>query len=138
MLFGVSTFVGMELRRGAVGAVWPALHARTQRDRKLKRALSLYALSVAIGSIVLGGVLFFFFPRFTAGYLGRASFSPSLMSGFTENVELGQIGEIKKSSTVVMRVQTGKPVSYDRLRWRGSALTKCDLRRRISAEHQPL
>src|SRR6266478_484066 len=129
VLFGVSTFVGMELRRGAVGAVSPALHTHARRDRKLNRALSLSALSVSAGSILLGGVLFFFFPRFTAGYLGRASFNPSLMSGFTENVELGQIGEIKKNSTVVMRVQTGKPIAYDRLRWRGIALTTFDGKR---------
>ena len=135
LLFGVATFVGMELRRGAVGALSPALHVHTERDRKLNRALSLSALSVAMGSIVLGGVLFFFFPRFSAGYLGRASFSPSLMSGFTENVELGQIGEIKKNSAVVMRVQTGKPIGYDRLRWRGIALTTFDGRRWTSAEH---
>src|SRR5713101_1162503 len=135
LLFGVATFVGMLLRRGAVGALSPALHVHTERDRKLNRALSLSALSVAMGSIVLGGVLFFFFPRFSAGYLGRASFSPSLMSGFTENVELGQIGEIKKNSAVVMRVQTGKPIGYDRLRWRGIALTTFDGRRWTSAEH---
>src|SRR5438094_472026 len=60
VLFGVSTFVGMELRRGAVGAVSPALHTHTARDRKLNRALSLSALSVTTGSILLGGVLFFF------------------------------------------------------------------------------
>jgi transglutaminase-like putative cysteine protease len=135
LLFGVSTFVGMELRRGAVGAVSPALHAHTERDRRLNRALSLSAISVASGSIILGGVLFFLFPRFSAGYLGRASFSSSLMSGFTENVELGQIGEIKKNSAVVMRVQTGKPVAYDRLRWRGIALTTFDGRRWTSSEH---
>ncbi len=135
LLFGISTFVGMELRRGALGAVSPALHLHTERDRKLNRALSLSALSVACGSIVIGGVLFFFFPRFSAGYLGRASFSPSLMSGFTENVELGQIGEIKKNSAVVMRVQTGKPIGYDRLRWRGIALTTFDGRRWSSPEH---
>jgi transglutaminase-like putative cysteine protease len=134
LLFGVSTFVGMELRRGAVGTVSPALHAHSDRDRKLNRALSLSALSVASGSIILGGALFFFFPRFSAGYLGRASFSPSLMSGFTENVELGQIGEIKKNSAVVMRVQTGKPVGYGRLRWRGIALTTFDGRRWTSSE----
>jgi transglutaminase-like putative cysteine protease len=134
LLFGISTFVGMELRRGALGAVSPAVHAHTERDRKLNRALSLSALGVASGSIILGGVLFFFFPRFSAGYLGRASFSPSLMSGFTENVELGQIGEIKKNSAVVMRVQTGKPVAYDRLRWRGIALTTFDGRRWSSLE----
>jgi hypothetical protein len=135
LLFGISTFVGMELRRGALGAVSPALHLHTERDRKLNRALGLSALTVACGSIIIGGVLFFFFPRFSAGYLGRASFSPSLMSGFTENVELGQIGEIKKNSTVVMRVQTGKPIDYDRLRWRGIALTTFDGRRWTSREH---
>src|SRR5947208_4075699 len=137
LLFGISTFVGMELRSGAVSAVSSALHLHTERDRRLNRALSLSALSVAIGSIVLGGVLFFFFPRFSAGYLGRASFSPSLMSGFTENVELGQIGEIKKNFAVVMSVQTGKPVSYDRLRWRGIALTTFDGRRWTSLDHKP-
>jgi hypothetical protein len=134
LLFGVSTFVAMELRRGAVGTVSPALQARSDRDRKLNRALSLCALSLACGAIILGGVLFFFFPRFSAGYLGRASFRPSLMSGFTENVELGQIGEIKKNSAVVMRVQTGKPVGYGRLRWRGIALTTFDGRRWTASE----
>ncbi len=134
LLFGVSTFIGMELRRGAAGAVSPAVHLHTARDRKLNRALCFSALSVAVGSIALGGVLFFFFPRFSAGYLGRASFNSSLMSGFTENVELGQIGEIKKNSAVVMRVQTGKPIGYDRLRWRGIALTNFDGKRWTTSE----
>ena len=134
LLFGISTFVGMELRRGAVGALSPTLHAHTERQRTLNRALCLSALTVAVGSIALGGVLFFFFPRFNAGYLGRISFSPSLMTGFTENVELGQIGEIKKNSAVIMRVQTGKPVGYDRLRWRGIALTNFDGKRWSSPE----
>jgi hypothetical protein len=71
-------------------------------------------------------MFFFFFPRFSAGYLGRVSFSPTLMTGFTEDVELGQIGEIKKSSAVVMRVETGKPIGYEWLRWRGIALTTFD------------
>src|SRR5262249_30008666 len=46
----------------------------------------------------------------------------------------GQIGEIKKNSAVVMRVQTGKPVGYDRLRWRGIALTNFDGKRWTSPE----
>src|SRR6266568_4644891 len=112
------SFAGMELRRGAAGAVSPARQAQSASDRRLTRALSLATLSVAAGSILLGSALFFFFPRFSAGYLGRAGFSSSLMSGFTDNVELGEIGEIKKNSAVVMRVQTGKPIGYDRLRWR--------------------
>src|SRR5260370_23285748 len=123
LLFVVSTFIGLELRRGAAGAVSPAPQVHPEKDRKLNRALSLAALSVAVGAILLGGMLFFFFPRFSAGYLGRASFSPSLMAGFTEDVELGQIGEIKKNSAVVMRVETGKTIGYDLLRWRGIELT---------------
>src|SRR5882724_1445333 len=136
LLFGVSTFVGMELRRGAVGAVTPAPNLQPERDRRLTRALSFAALTVALGAIVVGSGLFFFFPRFSAGYLGHASFSPSLMTGFSENVELGQIGEIKKNSSVVMRVQTGRPLGYDRLRWRGVALTTFDGKRWTSPERR--
>src|SRR5712664_2690493 len=134
LLFGVSTFVGMELRRGAVGAVTPAFNSQPERDRRLTHALSFAALTVALGAMVFGSALFFFFPRFNAGYLGNASFSPSLMTGFSENVELGQIGEIKRNSAVVMRVQTGRPLGYDRLRWRGIALTTFDGKRWTSPE----
>src|SRR6516225_3230015 len=136
LLSGVSTLIGMELRRGAVGAVLPA-PVRPETERNLNRALSLAALGVAVGAILLGGAFFFFFPRFNAGYLGRVSFSPSLMTGFTEDVELGQIGEIKKSSAVVMRVETGKPVGYEWLRWRGIALTNFDGKRWSSGALSP-
>src|SRR5262245_49464176 len=128
LLSAVSTLIGMELRRGAMRAVSPA-PVRREAERHLNRALSLAALSVAVGAILLGCAFFFFFPRFNAGYLGRVSFSPTLMTGFTEDVELGQIGEIKKSSAVVMRVQTGKPIGYEWLRWRGIALTNFDGKR---------
>ena len=128
LLSGVATFIGLELRRGAAGAVSPAPE-RQGSERKLNRALSFAAVSVAVGAILLGGLFFFFFPRFSAGYLGRVSFSPSLMTGFTEDVELGQIGEIKKSSAVVMRVETEKPIGYEWLRWRGIALTTFDGKR---------
>ena len=83
---------------------------------------------------MIGGALFFFFPRFSAGYLGRTSFQPSLMSGFSDDVELGQIGEIKKDSTVVMRVRTGKPVGHPLLRWRGIALSSFDGKRWYTAD----
>jgi len=136
LLCGVSTFIGLELRRGATGALSPA-PVRRETERRLNRALSLAALSVATGAILLGGMFFFFFPRFSAGYLGRVSFSPSLMTGFTEDVELGQIGEIKKSSTVVMRVETEKPIGYEWLRWRGIALTTFDGKRWSSNAGKP-
>ena len=129
LLFGVATFVGLEMRRGSKGAIAPEVDAQPQQERRLDRALVLAALSVALGAMIIGGALFFFFPRFSAGYLGRTSLQPTLMSGFSDDVELGQIGEIKKNSTVVMRVRTGKPVGYPSLRWRGIALSAFDGKR---------
>jgi protein-glutamine gamma-glutamyltransferase len=138
LLFAVATFVGMELRRGGRGATTVAIVNQAQ-EKRLARALTAAAVSVAAGAIAIGGTLFFFFPRFSAGYLGRASMQPSLMSGFSDNVELGQIGEIKKNPSVVMRVKTGGPVGYARLRWRGIALTTFDGKRWSTPNHrQPI
>ena len=136
LLFGVATFVGMEMRRGGKGAIAPPF-AQPAQERKLARALTFAALTVAVGAILLGGALFFFFPRFSAGYLGRTSMQPSLMTGFTDDIELGQIGEIKKNPTVVMRVKTGKPVPYPQLRWRGIALSTFDGKRWSTPNHHP-
>ncbi|HKV24072.1 MAG TPA: DUF3488 and transglutaminase-like domain-containing protein [Candidatus Acidoferrum sp.] len=134
VLFGVATFVGLELRRGSRDAIGPDVDAHPEREKRLTRALALAALSVAFGALIIGGALFFFFPRFSAGYLGRTSFQPTLMSGFTDDVELGQIGEIKKNTAVVMRVRTGKPVDYPLLRWRGIALSTFDGKRWYSPD----
>ena len=134
LLFGVATFLSLEIRRGALGAVFPLLHAESSRERKFYRAMSLAALSVAAGAIFFGSMLFFFFPRFSAGYFARIGFQPSLMTGFTDSVELGRIGEIKQDTSVVMRVKTGAPVNYPMLRWRGIALSSFDGRRWYSQE----
>jgi protein-glutamine gamma-glutamyltransferase len=134
LLFAVATFVGMELRRGGRGATTPAI-VHPAQEQRLARALTFAAFSVAVGAIMIGGTLFFFFPRFSAGYLGRTSMQPSLMSGFSDDVELGQIGEIKKNPAVVMRVKTGAPVGYPKLRWRGIALTTFDGRRWSTPNH---
>jgi transglutaminase-like putative cysteine protease len=134
LMFGIATFVALELRRGSRGAISPPVDVENSRERRLTRALSLAAVSVAVGAMATGGVLFFFFPRVSAGYMSSASLNPSLMTGFNDNVELGQIGEIKKNSAVIMRVETGKPVGYERLRWRGIALANFDGKRWSSAE----
>ncbi|HXY00450.1 MAG TPA: transglutaminaseTgpA domain-containing protein [Candidatus Limnocylindrales bacterium] len=134
LLCAVAAFAGLEIRRGAAGALLPPQSPDVRSERKFYRALSLAALSVAVGAMIIGTVLFFMFPRFSAGYFARTGLQPSLMTGFSDNVELGQIGEIKKSTEVVMRVQTGSPVNYPLLRWRGIALTTFDGRRWYSSE----
>src|SRR5882762_2985297 len=137
LLFAVATYSGLELRRGASGALMPPTASTPNSEKKLARALGIAALTVSIGAILCGIVLFFLLPRVSAGYLGKTSFNPTLLSGFSDQVELGQIGEIKNSSAVVLRVETGSPVNYPALRWRGNALANFDGRRWTSAERGP-
>jgi protein-glutamine gamma-glutamyltransferase len=132
LLFGVSTFAALEVRRGALGCA--AVSSPRERERRLSRALTLAALAVALGAISIGAVLFFFFPRVSGGYLGSSSLNPQLISGFSDDVELGEIGEIKKDYALVMRVETGQQVAYPMLRWRGIALTAFDGKRWYSSE----
>ena len=136
LIFGAATFIGAEMKRSARGAVAPEMDADTPVGMRLLRGLGATSLVIALGSVVLGTGIFFLFPRFSAGYLGRLNLRPALMTGFTDNVELGQIGEIKKNSSIVMRVRTGSPLRSDRVRWRGIALTTFD-GKRWSSQAQP-
>src|SRR5258705_4691934 len=135
LLFAVATYAALELRRGATGALVPPAASMPESEKKLARALSFASVGVAMGAILCGTILFFLLPRVSAGYMGKTSFNPTLLSGFSDQVELGQIGEIKKSSAVVLRVETGALVNYPALRWRGNALANFDGRRWTSAEH---
>ena len=137
LLFAVATYTGLELRRGAQGALMPSGASLPNSEKKLARALGLAAVSVSIGAILCGTVLFFLLPRVSAGYLGKTSFNPTLLSGFSDQVELGQIGEIKKSAAVVMRVETGALINYPALRWRGNALANFDGRRWSAPARKP-
>lgn len=137
LVLAVSTFVGLEMRHSAAGSCTPALEFGTPAARRLHRALSLTSTSVALSALVIGAGIFFLLPRFTAGYLPGLHLQPSLISGFTDNVELGQIGEIKKNRAVVMRVRLeGDPERLLNLRWRGIALTTFDGRRWFTEEHE--
>lgn len=137
VLFGVPTFAGLELRRGASGSVVALAPGAPEREQRLTRALTLSALALAFGAIVLGAILFFFFPRFRGGYMSGANLNPELVSGFTDDVELGEIGQIKKSRALVMRVQTDTQIDYPQLRWRGVALATFDGRRWTSKDRSP-
>jgi hypothetical protein len=127
LVLGVSTFLSLEIRRSAEGATAQPLDPGTPAARRISRALSLTAGSVAFCALLLGGVLFFAIPRFTAGYLGAFNLQPALLTGFGGEVALGRIGEIKKNPAVVMRVRVhGTPTLGGGVHWRGTVLTDFD------------
>lgn len=136
LVLAVSTFMGLEIRRSSEGAVAPPLAAGTHSARRLHRALSLAAVGMAVSSLLLGTVIFLILPRVTAGYLSSFNLQPSLVSGFSDDVELGQIGRIKQNPAVVMRVQVdGGPGALGNTYWRGAGLAVFDGRRWGNTPH---
>jgi protein-glutamine gamma-glutamyltransferase len=124
LVLSVSTFVALEIRRSAAGAVSPPLEPGSPTAQRLNRALGFTSLLVASSVLAVGVILFFFIPRFTTGYLSSLSLQPGLLTGFSDSVALGQIGEIKKNPAVVMRIRIdGDPTRAADMHWRGIVLT---------------
>lgn len=137
LLLGVSTFIGLEVLRSGQGAVTLPLESGTPAARRLHRAVALTSVLVAFGALVLGAGIFFVIPRFTTGYLSALGMKPGLMTGFSDNVTLGEIGRIKKSPEVVMRIRAdAEPGRVQGTHWRGIGLTNFDGRRWFSASQE--
>ena len=138
MALAVSTFVGLEMWSSAQGAVAQPLQSGTCAANRLHNALGVTSSAIAIGSLMVGAVIFLLLPRFTGGYMSGLNLQPTLISGFSDDVELGEIGQIKKSSEVVMRITVEGGLDAARgVHWRGIALTNFDGRRWYNGPHDP-
>lgn len=137
LVLAVSTFVALEIRRSAAGAVSPPLESGSPLARQLNRALGLTSILVAFFSLCIGGLIFFLIPRLTMGYLSALNLQPGLMTGFSDNVTLGEIGEIQKNGAVVMHIKVeGDPARAADMHWRGIVFTNFDGKRWYTPEHQ--
>ena len=92
-------------------------------------AFSLAGASPVLVLFILlgGGGIFFLLPRISAGYLSGYSPNRELSTGFSDSVDLGRIGQIQQSNSVVMHIQIDddKKGSFD-LKWRGVTLNLFD------------
>ena len=129
MLMAVVTFILMEMRRSGSAAT---IQARNSPDpyqhRRLAFALARTAPVLVMMILIGGSALFFVMPRsISAGYFGEYSFGSNLSSGFSDHVQLGQIGQIQQSNAVVMHVQIeGDELGRYDLYWRGVSLAEFD------------
>jgi hypothetical protein len=128
MLMAVASFILMEMRHisGKAG-----VHSRESVAGLSHRNM---ATSLAVASpmlmlcILLGAAgIFFLLPRVSAGYMGAYAPSGEITTGFSDTVELGRIGEIQQSASVVMHIQIDGDDrgSFD-LKWRGVTLNNFD------------
>jgi len=128
MLMAVGTFVLMEMRRSGHAASIQAKHSNDpQEHRRLAFSLAQIAPALMLMILFSGAALFFLMPRMSAGYMGDYSFGTDLSSGFSDRVQLGQIGQIQQSNAVVMHIQIdGDTTGHYDLHWRGVALSMFD------------
>jgi protein-glutamine gamma-glutamyltransferase len=125
ILVAFATFISMEMRR----AEQETLAAGVPPRDDVRFHSSLAGISVILGLLTLAGaaLIFFILPRVTtSGYLRNLGVRSSLLTGFSPEVNLGDIGEIQQSSNVVMHIQ----VQYGKMpknpKWRGITLANFD------------
>jgi protein-glutamine gamma-glutamyltransferase len=124
MLMAVATFVLMEMRRTSHAADVQARHTSDPYEHR-KLAFSLARVLPGLMLMILfgGAVIFFLLPRLSVGYLGGYSYGSDFSAGFSDHVQLGQIGQIQQSNAVVMHIQIdGDSMGRYDLYWRGVAL----------------
>jgi len=129
LLLAICTFTSFEIKRARdrTAGPRPALPAGGPKAR-LAPSLSAVAVVICLGIAVLTVVLFFVIPRGNQGFFSALSRPSDRLTGFSDDVELGEIGQIKRSSTVVMHVSTANLLPAQ-VRWRGIGLTTFDGKR---------
>ncbi len=84
--------------------------------------LPFVAVALLLLIFVLALPLFLIAPRSGAAALTRAGGPLQKFTGFSESVTLGQIGQLKQTDGIVMRVRVDETQPLRDLRWRGVAL----------------
>ena len=134
----VSTFVALEMWRSAQGTVTRPMETGTSAAHELHNALGVTSVGIALGSLAVGAIIFLILPRFSGGYMSGLNMQSTMITGFSDDVELGEIGEIKKNTMVVMRVTVdGGIAAAHGVHWRGVALTRFDGKRWYNDQHEP-
>jgi hypothetical protein len=127
LLLAVATFTSMEVRRSAAAADNRAQEAGTTAAR-VPRYFSVTAAILLVLILVATVVLFFFLPRLSAGYLSALAPRSDLVSGFSDTVRLGDIGELQQTDMVIMHIAIeGRrgPLAQE-MKWRGTTLADFD------------
>ncbi|MBV8728685.1 MAG: DUF3488 domain-containing protein [Acidobacteriia bacterium] len=123
LLFAIGALSSGEIRRSLVRSeTMPRgfpfkFHAR----------LGLISVLATLGILLITGGLFFLLPRTAEAAFARLiSQRTYLLPGFSNQVTLGQIGEIKTTSRPVMHIAIYSRSTLPAIKWRGAALTQFD------------
>jgi transglutaminase-like putative cysteine protease len=137
LLTAVATFILLEIRRSCAAAGKQSRAFNTVDMQRLGTSLVGISPLMALFILIIAAAIFLLLPRMSGGYLSAYAAGGELSTGFSDRVQLGQIGEIQQSNSVVMHVQVDGDAhgSHDLL-WRGVALTIFDGRNWWSPQRQ--
>src|SRR4029079_5495617 len=125
VLFAIATFASGEVRRAAAAQVVVSRGGLKAFPRRLG----------AVSACLFGGILFmticlfFVLPRTARAAFERFAPARYRLTGFSNNVTLGEIGRIKQSSAPVMHVRSSQGEGFLPVKWRGAALAEFDGKR---------
>jgi protein-glutamine gamma-glutamyltransferase len=128
--FAVATFASSEIRR----SVRKPRNLARSGLRHLQWRLAALTVAMSLGILVLTAGLFFLLPRTAQAAFRHLVPQRFHVSGFSNEVTLGEIGEIQKLQTPVMHVRLITDTITDTphiagLKWRGMSLSEFDGRR---------
>ncbi|MGE5568433.1 MAG: DUF3488 and DUF4129 domain-containing transglutaminase family protein [Rhodospirillales bacterium] len=125
LLFAVATFAASEVRRSIRK---PHLVARGG-PKSLHWRLAATSVSLAVGILILTVGLFFLLPRTAQAAFRHLAPQRFSIAGFSNEMVLGEVGELQKRRTAVMHVRFFDEDRPANLKWRGVALSQFDGRR---------
>ena len=141
LLIAVLTFIALEMRRSALEAGTlqnidiQRISIRKKRPQVFSHSVSTTGL-VLVGAILLSSVaIFFALPRLSGGYMSKLAQQSDLVTGFSDNVSLGEIGRIQQSSQVVMHVRIENGHHEAGILMRGNSLSDFDGKNWINPLH---
>ncbi len=123
LVFAVATFASWEIRRAGRGA---RLVFRRRPGGLLSWRLAGLAAVTSVGILGITAVLFFVLPRTARAAFDRLVPERFHVTAFSNRVTLGEIGEVKQQSTVLMHVRIPGTGGVIHLKWRGNALAEFD------------
>ena len=124
LIFGIAALTSGEIRRSMAKA--PST-ARTGL-RRFHPRLAVLAVTVSAGILILTAGLFFLLPRTADAAFSHLISHRMHLPGFSNQVNLGEIGEIKTSSRPVMHIRVYGEFPAG-LKWRGESLPDFDGKR---------
>ena len=133
--FSVATFSSHEIRKAGRKPRIAGVHSY----QGISRRLCMQAGFVTVGILGVAFLLFFILPRTARAAMSRFIPEGMHITGFSNEVKLGAIGQLQQRQTLMFHARLGAssvPIDGRRLKWRGAALSQFDGKRWWNRDRQ--